>query len=182
MLIFILGGVRSGKSKYADEIADEISKNENKKVIYIATYRNDGKDAEMTERIEKHKKHRPDEWTAVETGKISDVGLKIKEIRDAIIIIDCMTLLVSNFLFEVKNADEDKITNEIEKMLKEIREGIKKNNNKVIIISNEVGQGVIPANKISRKYADLLGRANQLIAKHCAQFYFMFAGIPNKIK
>ncbi len=182
MLIFILGGVRSGKSKYAGEIADEISKNENKKVIYIATYRNDGKDAEMTERIEKHKKHRPNDWTAVELGKISDVGLKIKEIRDAIIIIDCMTLLVSNFLFEVKNADEDKITKEIEKMLKEIREGIKKNNNTVIIISNEVGQGVIPANKISRKYADLLGRANQLIAKHSAQFYFMFAGIPNKIK
>jgi len=182
MLTFILGGIRSGKSKYAGEIAGEISKNENKKIVYIATYVNDRNDAEMNERIELHKKHRPDNWTAVETGKISDVGLKISETKDTIIIIDCLTLLISNFLAENNNADENDITNEIEKMIKEIREVIKKNNNKVIIISNEVGQGVIPANKISRRYIDLLGRANQLIAKHSAQFYFMFAGIPMRIK
>ncbi len=182
MLIFILGGIRSGKSKYAGEIADKISKNENKKIVYIATYKNDGKDAEMTERIERHKNNRPNTWNVMEVGKIYDVASKLGEIKNSIIIIDCLTLLVSNFFAENKNTDESSITSEIKKMLKEIRKGIKKNNNKFIIISNEVGEGIIPANKISRRYADLLGRANQIIAKHSAQFYFMFAGIPMKIK
>jgi len=178
VFIFILGGVRSGKSRYAEEIALKNNKN----VFYIATYENDGNDAEMTERIDKHKKHRPDEWTAVEIGKISGVCLKISEIADRTIIIDCLTLLVSNFLFDVKNADENDITKEIEKMVNEIKDGIKKNNNDVIVISNEVGQGIMPANKISRRYVDLLGRANQITAKHCDEFYFMFAGIPMMIK
>lgn len=182
MLTFILGGIRSGKSRYAGEIADKISKNENKKIVYIATYKNDGKDAEMTERIERHKNNRPNTWDVMEIGKIYALASKLGEIKNSIIIIDCLTLLVSNFFAENKNTDESSITLEIEKMLKEIREGIKKNNNKFIIISNEVGEGIIPANKISRRYADLLGRANQIIAKHSAQFYFMFAGIPMKIK
>lgn len=180
MLFFILGGIRSGKSKYAGMIACEISKSKNKKIVYIATYKNNGKDEEMAKRIERHKKHRPDDWTVIEIEKISDVGLKINKIKDAVIIIDCLTLLVSNFLFDVKNADEDAITKEIEKMINEIKN--RKNNNEVIIISNEVGQGIIPMNKISRRYIDLLGRANQLIAENCDEFYFMSAGIPNKIK
>jgi len=182
MLTFILGGIRSGKSRYAGEIVDEISKNENKKAIYIATYRNDGKDAEMAERIERHKKNRPRNWDVIEAGKISDVVSKIREIENSVIIIDCVTLLVSNFLEENKKADENDITKEIEKMITEIRETIKKGHNKVIVISNEVGQGIIPANKISRKYVDLLGRANQIIARHSDKFYFMFAGIPSRIK
>ncbi len=181
MLIFILGGIRSGKSRYAGEIVNKISKNENKKIVYIATYKNDGKDAEMTERIERHKNNRPNTWNVMEVGKIYDVASKLREIENSVIIIDCLTLLVSNFFAENKNADESSITSEIEKMLKEIRKGIKKNND-IIIISNEVGQGIIPPNKISRRYADLLGRANQIVAKHSAQFYFMFAGIPLKIK
>ncbi|MDI6730257.1 MAG: bifunctional adenosylcobinamide kinase/adenosylcobinamide-phosphate guanylyltransferase, partial [Candidatus Altarchaeum sp.] len=125
MLTFILGGVRSGKSKYAGEIADKISKNENKKIVYIATYVNEGKDAEMTERIEKHKNNRPNTWKVMETGKIYDVASKLGEIENSVIIIDCLTLLVSNFFAENKNTDESSITSEIEKMLKEIVEGIK---------------------------------------------------------
>lgn len=181
MLIFILGGIRSGKSNYAGKIADKISKNENKKIVYIATYKRNGNDEEMEERIERHKKNRPKEWNVIEEGKIYDVASKIREIKNSVIIIDCLTLLVSNFFAENKNADENIITSEIEKMLKEIKEGMKKNND-FIIISNEVGEGIIPVNKISRRYADLLGRANQIVARHSDQFYFMFAGITMKIK
>lgn len=181
MLIFILGGIRSGKSKYASKIAEKISRNENKEVVYIATYKNDGNDTEMIERIERHKKSRPKEWKVIEEGEIDKISLKIREIKNSVIIIDCLTLLVSNFLFKNENADENLISLKIKGMLKEIREGIK-NGNKFIIISNEVGEGIIPANKISRRYGDLLGRANQIVAEHSDEFYFMFAGIPMKIK
>jgi len=172
MLIFILGGIRSGKTIYAGEIAKNA-----KNVIYIATYVNDKNDKEMIKRIERHKKLRPKNWKIFEIGNFSEIKRKISEFKDATIIIDCLTLLVSNFIFENKDADEEKISVIVENFVKEI-----KKDNKIIIISNEVGHGIIPENEISRRYIDLLGRANEIIAKECDEFYYMVAGIPIKVK
>lgn len=183
MLIFILGGIRSGKSRYAKEIAEKFKYlSGEKNIVYIATYKNDGNDKEMTERIKSHKMHRTKEWDVLEIGNFSDINLKMNKISNAIIMIDCLTLLVSDFLLQFKDADEGRITKELEKFINEIKKSMSENNNKVIIISNEVGQGIIPLNRISRKYADMLGRANQVIANHCDEFYFMYAGISIRIK
>lgn len=182
-LIFILGGARSGKSIFAEELAKNLSLSKDlkfKKVVYIATY--NGNDTEMLERIKKHKNKRPKEWETLEIEKISDISLSIRKIENSIIIVECLTIIVSNLLFE----SHEKITEETEesainKVLNLIK-SIKKSNNIVIVVSNEVGQGIVPENKLARSYRDILGRANQLMAKNADKFYVMFAGIPVEIK
>lgn len=176
-LIFILGGTRSGKSIFADRFAETF----NKKVVYIATFPEDG-DEEMLERIKEHKKMRPKEWKTHEIEKIKDILLELKKTNDSVVIIECLTILISNLLFKshekyTKETEESAI-NKIEKLIT----SIKNSDNTTIVISNEVGQGVVPMNKLARRYRDILGKANQLMAKNASEFYVMFAGIPVEIK
>lgn len=188
-LIFILGGARSGKSTFAEELAESLSAGKglkdagklNKDVVYVAACSNYG-DEEMSERIEKHKNKRPKEWKTLEIGKISDICLNIRKTENSVIIIECLTILISNLLFE----SHKKITGETEESainkISDLIMSIKKSNNIVIVVSNEVGGGIVPENKLARKYRDILGKGNQLMAKNADEFYVMFAGIPVKIK
>lgn len=176
-LIFILGGARSGKSIFADRLA----KTFNKKVVYIATFPEDG-DEEMLERIKEHKKMRPKEWKTHEIEKADDIILNVRKTKNSIILIECLTILISNLLFKshekYTEETEESAINKIEKLIT----SIKNSDNTTIIVSNEVGQGVVPMNKLARRYRDILGKANQLMAKNANEFYVMFAGIPVEIK
>ena len=176
-LIFITGGARSGKSNFAEKMALSLGKS----VAYLAT--GQPLDKEMDYRIKKHKTKRPTEWETYEepievSELVSSLGRK-KEV----ILIDCLTLLVSNLLLREKNKaenpqGEEKILLEIEK-LTEISYQVPA---QIIIVSNEVGMGLVPDNPLGRVYRDILGRANSIIANKADEVFMMISGIPLKIK
>lgn len=165
-ITLILGGVRSGKSQLAIKMAKE----KGKKVAFIATCR--PLDREMKERIELHKKARPENWKTFEEPE--DVGLLLEKIGNNfdVIILDCLTILVSNLL--LKGLREKSIEQKIRKIM-----NAKAN---LIIVSNEVGLGIVPDNRLARDFRDIAGKINQVIVKKADKVFFMASGIPLRIK
>lgn len=169
-IIFILGGARSGKSTYALELA----RKNKKKVAFIATCQ--ALDKEMAQRIRFHKKARPRNWQNFEepckvSGLLNKIGAKFE-----VILIDCLTLLVSNLM--LKGLKEDAIIQEINNILS----ALNKIEGKAIIVSNEVGSGIVPQSKLGRDFRDIAGKINQIVAKKSDEVFFMVSGIPTKIK
>jgi adenosylcobinamide kinase/adenosylcobinamide-phosphate guanylyltransferase len=168
--IFILGGARSGKSTYAVELAKRISK----KVIFIATAA--PSDKEMKKRVKLHKRSRPKHWDLIEEEKdVSTVLDKFKN-KYKVILIDCLGLFVSNLFMD--NLKDKEIEKRVQKLVKIIL----KTNVTVILVSNEVGSGIVPNNALTRRFRDIVGRANQVMAKYADEVIFMQAGIAIKIK
>jgi adenosylcobinamide kinase/adenosylcobinamide-phosphate guanylyltransferase len=177
-LILITGGCRSGKSRYAVDMAKKLeTKNEKlktNKTVYIATMT--FKDAEMEERIKAHQKARPPEWQTVEEGKNLDTVLMNLRGLCEVVLLDCMTMMSSNLLLELK--DEKKVIQRIESLLKVINDS----DMTVLMVTNEVGCGIVPDKKLGRDFRDLAGCVNQLLAQAADEIYLMVAGIPIKIK
>jgi adenosylcobinamide kinase / adenosylcobinamide-phosphate guanylyltransferase len=169
-ITFILGGARSGKSRKAIILAKEIGG----KVAFIATCQ--PLDKETARRISAHKKVRPASWKTFECPK--DIVNVLKGIGNGfdLIIIDCLTLWVSNLLLE--RTGENKIKHEIKRALVIF----KKIKAKAIIVSNEVGLGIVPDNELGRSFRDIAGRVNQMVAQEADEVLFMAAGLPWKLK
>jgi adenosylcobinamide kinase/adenosylcobinamide-phosphate guanylyltransferase len=169
-IILVLGGVRSGKSHHAVELAKQI----NKRTVFLATM--EFIDEETKERIKLHKQSRPQEWQTVEEGKnVDKILFNLKGLCD-IVIIDCLTNLVSNLLLELNAIGK------VKDRVKEIITILKDIDFTVIIVSNEVGCGVVPGTSLDRDFRDIAGLANQLMAKHADEVYLMTAGIPILLK
>ena len=169
-LILILGGARSGKSIYAVELAKDFKK----RVGFIATCT--FLDKEMMERIKKHQRLRPRHWKLIEEGKdITTVLVNLQGKYD-VVLIDCFGLWISNLLADNL---EDK---EIEKKIKELLSVISRIEITTILVSNEVGNGVVPDNLLARRFRDMVGLVNQALAKKADKVIFMQAGIPLIIK
>ncbi len=176
-LILITGGVRSGKSSFAELLAEKIGQ----KIAYIATAQ--ALDEEMTERIIEHRKRRPHNWKTYEEPY--QVERIIREIcfQTDVIIIDCLTLLISNLMSYFQEiTSKPEIFIKIKEKIEFIVEEIFKGQATVIIVSNEVGMGLVPTTAMGRFYRDILGQANQTVALHAQQVYLMVAGIPLLIK
>ncbi|MBD3182803.1 bifunctional adenosylcobinamide kinase/adenosylcobinamide-phosphate guanylyltransferase [Candidatus Poribacteria bacterium] len=170
-ITFITGGARSGKSNLALKLAGE----RGNKIAFIATAT--AKDEEMKKRIEIHKDNRPLDWSTIEEPL--DIASAIRSVLDHdLIIIDCITLLVTNLMFSDESADENTVVKGIKEMISAIREF----NGAVIIVSNEVGMGIVPDNKLSRDFRDYAGRANQMIVEAADEFYVCFSGMPLRLK
>lgn len=166
----ILGGSGSGKSSYAENLA----RDSKKQVAYVATCATAGVDSEMRERIEQHQSRRPKEWITIENR--FDLKNIAHEYSKNLILLDCLTLWLSYRLGE--NQAFDEILKELEAAINELR----KLNSHAIIVSNELGLGLVPIGAENRKFRDLCGRANQLVAAQADRVDFMVAGLPLAMK
>ena len=176
MITLILGGARSGKSSFAEKIAYS---NGQEKVIYLATA--EIKDDEMAKRVALHQKNRPQSWKTIEESyKVSKVLSDLKQGR--VILLDCITILVSNLLLKLEDetaeAKEANIMAEMEKIVKTAND----RDLKLIMVSSEVGMGIIPSNSLGREYRDIAGRVNQYLAHKAEEVYLTCAGLPLAIK
>ena len=172
-IILILGGARSGKSTYAQHLAETTSS----KVLFVATAQ--PLDEEMQKRIEIHKSNRPASWRTLEAP--IDITKKIHEqIGDAeVVIIDCLTILVANMLGDNNDKTTEKeVLTEIDTLI----DYMNTSRQTYILVSNELGLGIVPENKLARIYRDLLGIVNQNMARKADEVYFLTAGIPLEIK
>jgi adenosylcobinamide kinase/adenosylcobinamide-phosphate guanylyltransferase len=168
-VIFVTGGAKSGKSSF---VLNEAAKNEGQKA-FIATA--EALDEEMLNRIEKHKGERGEGWdTYEEPLQIAATVAKLAG-GYSVIVLDCLTLWLSNAMH--RNAD---IELEIENFLNILRNG--KPNSHIYIVSNEVGAGIVPENKLAREFRDLAGTMNQRVAGVSDEVFMVVAGIPVKIK
>src|SRR6185437_7290556 len=144
-VILILGGVRSGKSRYAQQLAAA-----GERVAFIATA--EGRDEEMTQRIARHREERPSTWTTIEAPvEISEALLRLNGRFDTILI-DCLTLWASN-LMEREQQDAKRVAPHIDRLVR----ALQKVSCTVILVSNEVGSGIVPDNEMGRFYRDVLG-------------------------
>ena len=178
-IVLITGGVRSGKSSFAEKLA----RNLGQKIAFIATAQS--LDKEMEDRIAQHRANRPVHWeTYEEPYQVAQVIQKVREKTEVeVILLDCLALLVSNLM---QNYQQDSSNNGLaEKIIWKINEITSEATQcsaTVIIVSNEVGLGLVPANPMGRFFRDILGKANQIIASSSDEVYLMVAGIPLLIK
>jgi adenosylcobinamide kinase/adenosylcobinamide-phosphate guanylyltransferase len=175
-IIFITGGSRSGKSMYAQRIAESISGAR----TYIATC--PVIDKEMEDRIRKHKEARQSaSWQTIE--EVTDLAGALRRSKGSgVVLVDCLTLWINNLMYEAeqekKYINEDVIGSRCEDVLGVCSELT----GTVIFVTNEVGMGIVPENPTSRLFRDLAGRCNQRMANHADVFVFMISGIPLYIK
>ncbi len=168
-ITLILGGARSGKSSYALSLAQRY-----KKVAFIATCQ--GKDKEMRQRIKLHQKSRPKHWETFEEPKEPAKLIGKLSNRFDCILIDCLTLLVSNLILTGDKQEQ------VLKKIKELLLVLGKKKAKIILVSNEVGLGLVPVNKLGREFRDIAGRVNQIAAQQAGRVFFIAAGLSLKIK
>jgi adenosylcobinamide kinase/adenosylcobinamide-phosphate guanylyltransferase len=162
--ILVLGGARSGKSAFAERLALECGE----PVVYVATAT--ASDAEMAERIAHHRARRPPTWRTVEApvGGVSDVG------DAATLVVEDLTLLLFNLVKVDAGRAEAVTTHQVAKLV-----AIDAN---VVLVSNEIGMGVVPAYPLGREFRDALGRVNQAAAAACDEVYLTVAGLPLRLK
>ena len=182
-LILITGGARSGKSTFAEEKAKEFGNN----VLYVATSK--PIDDEMKQRIAKHRAQRPAEWETLEEYKNLDIAIAdIISKKDAILI-DCVTIMITNLMLD-ECFDWDGLTRqrveEIEQLIQHQIERLisvsKMSELPFVLVTNEIGLGVVPPSTMGRDFRDIAGRMNQILAKVADEVYFCVSGIPMKIK
>ena len=176
-IILILGGARSGKSSYAQKLAEESGKS----VTFLATAQ--ALDEEMSGRIQKHKAERPVHWQTLEVPL--DITSHIKEIQSEVVVLDCITLLIANLLMQFVKDDlveEAPFMQAVQTEMEELLSAIRASTQDWMIISNEVGLGLVPPYQMGRVYRDGLGWANQRLAREAEKVIFMVAGLPMVVK
>lgn len=180
-LTLILGGARSGKSSYAQHLAQKLAEECGKSVTFIATAQ--AYDEEMSARIKKHQEDRPQNWQTLEIQ--TNIASHVNDINSEIVILDCITLLASNLMMQFVKDDivvEEKFMKAMQDETQNLISAMHESKRDWIVVSNEVGLGLVPPYQMGRVYRDGLGWANQSLAKESDAVLFMVAGIPMVIK
>lgn len=172
-LTLVLGGVRAGKSHYAQELAGESGR-----VLFVATA--EAGDEEMASRIQVHRAERPAAWSTLEEP-VDLVAALTPLVPDFdTVLIDCLTLWVSNLLLQ--DPDHESTPAHIQTQARRLIDLNERGDASWIVVSNEVGLGVVPATRLGRDFADALGRVNQQFATAADEVVVMFAGLPVNLK
>jgi adenosylcobinamide kinase/adenosylcobinamide-phosphate guanylyltransferase len=165
----ILGGVRSGKSRLAEQHA----RNSGLPVTYIATATSE--DAEMRARIAHHQAQRPGHWQLVEEQHALAAALQHHALANHCVLVDCLTLWLTNLLCM---QDESRLQTEVQSLL-EILPALPGH---IILVSNETGMGIVPLGELTRRYCDEAGRLHQALAQSCERVTLTIAGLPLHLK
>lgn len=176
-ITLLLGGARSGKSSYAQKFAEDSGKS----VTFLATAQ--AFDEEMSERIRKHQAERPASWETLEVPL--GIASQTKQIKSEVVVLDCITLLVSNLMMQFVQEDrveEEPYMKAVQSEMDGLLSAIHASNQQWIIVSNEVGLGLVPPYQMGRVYRDAIGGANQRLAREADAVLFMVAGIPMVVK
>ena len=193
-LIFVTGGAKSGKSKFAEEILLKLN-NGNQKNIYLATSL--VFDEEMKEKVQLHKKRRKNDWFTVETyknfkNKLNNFFENNDKIKNNMLV-DCLTNMITNIIFENQNIDWNNFERKLYiQTLKKLNKNVKNSVDELlnitnqfentVIVSNELGMGLVPSYPLGRYFREIAGKMNQIVAEKADEVYFVVSGIPMKIK
>jgi adenosylcobinamide kinase / adenosylcobinamide-phosphate guanylyltransferase len=169
-ITLVLGGARSGKSRYALKLASKF-----KRVTFVATAR--ASDGEMQRKIDLHRAERPSHWSTIEAPRDLAGALRDADSRSDLLLVDCLTLYVANVV-----AGRDGSEQRFRGHARAICEALQGARTSVIVVSNEVGSGMVPAYRSGRIYRDLLGQLNQEVAHIADRVIYMVAGLPLTVK
>ena len=172
-LILILGGARSGKSAYAQRLAQELGA---EKVLFVATA--EARDEEMAQRIARHRQSRPAAWRTAEAPRHVGEVVRTSLGNATVVLVDCLTLLVSNAILSLGTAPKlARAEAVVQEEIKALLQVCQTSAATYIVVSNEVGLGLVPDTPLGRVYRDLLGQANQALAAQAQAVYLMVAGL-----
>ena len=176
-IILVTGGARSGKSSFAEKLTLKIG---NGQAAYIATAQIF--DDEMNFRVKLHQSRRGDNWRTFEAPfaaeeKISSAGKNFNAI-----LFDCVTIYISNFLCAAELDDEKFLYDKLREMIQKIINAALNVDAVTIFVTNEVGGGIVPENKLARRFRDLAGLANQMLAAHAEKVFLTVAGLAVDVK
>ncbi len=174
-MILVTGGTRSGKSSTAERLAGELGG----RVLYVATA--EARDEEMKLRIERHQADRPADWGTLDAPRDGVKLLREREGEWDTVLFDCLTLYVTNLVLEHEPEYRDPEAILAEDM-RELADYLAENWPQSIVVTNEVGSGIVPVDPLSRLFRDLQGRSNQLFASRADKVYFCVSGIPVQVK
>lgn len=177
-IVLVTGGARSGKSSFAESVYAGMEN-----VVYIATARVE--DGEMKDRVRLHQQSRPQQWITYE----GTYDLYKAVAPSSHYLLDCVTVLTSNVMYDmtkqyeripidVQKEVENRVADEIEQLAEQVR----KAGTDLVMVTNEVGDSIVPEHHVSRVYRDIVGRVNQRIAQLCSEVYLVTCGIPMRIK
>jgi adenosylcobinamide kinase/adenosylcobinamide-phosphate guanylyltransferase len=166
--VLVLGGARSGKTSFAERMAMRAGESP----LYLATA--EALDTEMLERVRLHQEQRNKRFATLEEPIALASALKAASRRHDVILVDCLTLWITNLLGANRNVAE--AVDELAAVLPEIDQS------RVILVSNEVGLGIVPDNRLARTFRDLAGAAHQRLAEICSEVHFVIAGLPMTLK
>jgi len=168
--ILVIGGCRSGKSSHALNLANQIAGHK----IFIATCT--PHDKEMEERVLLHKKQRSRAWTTLEVPVHLSEEISKNSQKENVILVDCLTLWISNLMLE--NNDQENMDGHIRKLVRSLENA----QCPIILVSNEVGTGIVPENRLARRFRDIAGFTNQKVAACADKVIWMVAGLPVGVK
>lgn len=191
-IVLVTGGARSGKSQFTEEQIWEKDR-----VCYIATGMSSGTDSEWQERVRLHQERRPASWMTHE--QFADLGSWLKDQTYDYYLLDCATMLTTNLLFQLveiyfpeKIAMEDTnflskeeqafISQQIHAQWQDIISAQRLTDGQLYIVTNEIGLGIVPDTKLGRYFRDLLGQANQFLAKEASEVYLVICGLAQRLK
>jgi adenosylcobinamide kinase / adenosylcobinamide-phosphate guanylyltransferase len=173
VLTLVLGGARSGKSRYAQSLIG------GRRAIYIATARRDD-DREMRARIARHRSDRPASWITIEEPEQVPSRVRDAAPLDAPVLIECVSLWLSNLFFRESRKPAIRQQDILLAAVRDLAEA--SGGREVIAVSNEVGSGIVPATRVGRRFRDFQGWANQILAAEAGRVVLVVAGLPLVLK
>ena len=181
-ITLVIGGVRSGKSRFAVDLASRLAGD--RPVLFVATARR-GPSAGMDARIDKHRANRPEHWQTAEAPL--DLAEAVRQASGAgAVLVDCLTMWISNITYDCGDSDapefEAEARAELDRRVDDLLGALRTTDVPVVLVSNEVGQGVAPPTRLGVVFADLQGEVNQKVAARAGAVWQLVAGIPVRIK